>query len=210
MRCGHLQTDLIPLFVQIIEILKYHVWFLTCYHVFSFDYWELNDFTITVNDRLIDGLFILYAVIIIIYKTIFSNINHLVIYLFYLVFMFAIYKIGNNRDYFLIALSSILFLTEWYEIPIFLYNNFNWLSISGFVLVSKMSVILYSLKIMNDVGLNYKTFGINLFFYSFFYIVVGYIVYDSRLIILYAYKFICFIVIALLIYREKIILYRKW
>ncbi len=199
MRYGHLIDSI----VQFIELIKYHFWFLSVYFVFSYDYWSFGDFDIKVNYELINKIILIYFFILSLYSPFMTDIKHYFIYIFYLFVMIVIFNIGQNKHYFFIGLSSILFLTEWYELPIYLYKNFNWFTISGLVIISKLLMIIYVMKIMKDINLNHINFIINILIFSIPYVYIGFIGYISISRIGWIYRFLCASVIVLFIYKEK-------
>ncbi len=188
--------------VQIIEMIKYHFWFLSVYFVFNYDSWKFRNIDINIDYELINNMIYIYIVILSLYTPFMINMMHYFIYIFYLFVMVIIYNIGKNKQYFFIGLSSILFLTEWYELPIYIHNGFNWFTLSGLVVIFKLLMIFYTIKIIKDLNLNYIMFIGSMFIFSIFYIFLGIVFYHPNV---WIYRASCALAIVLFIYGEKVV-----
>ena len=178
-----------------------------------------------IRDR-IDGLSVetvkkymwLYPVAItILYITLdVDNISLLIIHMFYFSTSMLLFNMGWNFDYLILGITSSMFISEYYEIPIhaFLFYTNKSLSIHPYVILSKLLILFYVVYIMNELRFNCKKFITGLCLFSIVYIPLGihlisqysFISYTISYIMLWGMKIISYAYILLFTYSES----RKW
>ena len=94
--------------------------------------------------------------------------------------MIIISDIGKTVDYILLGYVSAIFMSEYYEIPIYIGRCTRGVfltSSSLMILIPKLLFIFIVLYIMNEIGINYRKYLSMLFGFSCFYITVSYSLY---------------------------------
>ena len=118
---------------------------------------EISGYNILINYSLIRKLCLLYPILpVSIYFMFGFKDIYLFVQLYYFFIMYMFILIGDDYDYILLGLSMAVFLSEFWEIPIYVNSYMN----GGFVLdnidsvfailtiLSKLSMIIYSVNIL--------------------------------------------------------------
>jgi len=133
---------------------------------------EISGYNILINYSLIRKLCLLYPILpVSIYFMFGFKDIYLFVQLYYFFIMYMFILIGDDYDYILLGLSMAVFLSEFWEIPIYVNSYMN----GGFVLdnidsifailtiFSKLSMIIYSVNILKTRYSNtYTTIIMNL------------------------------------------------
>ena len=133
---------------------------------------EISGYNILINYSLIRKLCLLYPILpVSIYFMFGFKDIYLFVQLYYFFIMYMFILIGDDYDYILLGLSMAVFLSEFWEIPIYVNSYMN----DGFILdnidsifailtiLSKLSMIIYSVNILKTRHSNtYTTIIMNL------------------------------------------------
>ena len=167
--------DYIKLFFQFLTVLFPHILYrVTKDFINNIDgtIIEISGYNILINYSLIRKLCLLYPILpVSIYFMFGFKDIYLFVQLYYFFIMYMFILIGDDYDYILLGLSMAVFLSEFWEIPIYVNSYMN----GGFVLdnidsifailtiLSKLSMIIYSVNILKTRYSNtYTTIIMNL------------------------------------------------
>ena len=167
--------DYIKLFFQFLTVLFPHILYrVTKDFINNIDgtIIEISGYNILINYSLIRKLCLLYPILpVSIYFMFGFKDIYLFVQLYYFFIMYMFILIGDDYDYILLGLSMAVFLSEFWEIPIYVNSYMN----DGFILdnidsifailtiFSKLSMIIYSVNILKTRYSNtYTTIIMNL------------------------------------------------